>query len=49
MPKRKGNMNIENAQKAVDDWLKEHVVRYFNELNYMAQLIEQVGVKYYIF
>ena len=23
-------MNIENAQKAVDDWINEHGVRYFN-------------------
>ncbi len=26
-------MNIENAQKQVDDWIKTHGVRYFNELN----------------
>ena len=36
-------MNIENAQKAVDDWIKEHGVRYFNELTNMAQLTEEVG------
>ncbi|HEY9184580.1 MAG TPA: nucleotide pyrophosphohydrolase [Salegentibacter sp.] len=36
-------MNLENAQKAVDDWIKEHGVRYFNELTNMAQLTEEVG------
>ncbi len=36
-------MNIENAQKAVDIWIKEHGVRYFNELTNMAQLTEEVG------
>ncbi len=36
-------MNIENAQQAVDDWIKEHGVRYFNELTNMAQLTEEVG------
>ncbi|WP_452221743.1 nucleotide pyrophosphohydrolase [Lacinutrix salivirga] len=36
-------MNIENAQKEVDNWIKEHGVRYFNELTNMAQLTEEVG------
>lgn len=36
-------MNISNSQKAVDDWIKEHGVRYFNELTNMAQLTEEVG------
>ena len=36
-------MNIENAQKAVDEWIKKHGVRYFNELTNMAQLTEEVG------
>ncbi|MEP2936800.1 MAG: nucleotide pyrophosphohydrolase [Gilvibacter sp.] len=36
-------MNLENAQKAVDAWIKEHGVRYFNELTNMAQLTEEVG------
>lgn len=36
-------MNIQNAQKAVDEWIKEHGVRYFNELTNMAQLTEEVG------
>lgn len=36
-------MNIENAQLAVDEWIKAHGVRYFNELTNMAQLTEEVG------
>ena len=36
-------MNIENAQQQVDDWIKAHGVRYFNELTNMAQLTEEVG------
>ncbi|GAL79374.1 hypothetical protein JCM19274_1882 [Algibacter lectus] len=36
-------MNIENAQQEVDNWIKEHGVRYFNELTNMAQLTEEVG------
>lgn len=36
-------MDIKNAQKQVDDWIKEHGVRYFNELTNMAQLTEEVG------
>ncbi len=36
-------MNIENAQRAVDEWIKKHGVRYFNELTNMAQLTEEVG------
>jgi len=36
-------MDIKNAQKIVDDWIKEHGVRYFNELTNMAQLTEEVG------
>jgi NTP pyrophosphatase (non-canonical NTP hydrolase) len=36
-------MNIENAQQAVDDWIRDHGVRYFNELTNMAQLTEEVG------
>ncbi len=36
-------MNIANAQKDVDKWIKEHGVRYFNELTNMAQLTEEVG------
>ncbi|MEN3324641.1 nucleotide pyrophosphohydrolase [Mariniflexile soesokkakense] len=36
-------MNIKNAQQEVDKWIKDHGVRYFNELTNMAQLTEEVG------
>jgi NTP pyrophosphatase (non-canonical NTP hydrolase) len=36
-------MDIKNAQLDVDNWIKEHGVRYFNELTNMAQLTEEVG------
>lgn len=36
-------MDIQNAQLQVDKWIKEHGVRYFNELTNMAQLTEEVG------
>jgi len=36
-------MNILNAQKTVDDWIKKHGVRYFDELTNMAILTEEVG------
>jgi NTP pyrophosphatase (non-canonical NTP hydrolase) len=36
-------MDIKNAQAAVDSWIQEHGVRYFNELTNMAQLTEEVG------
>ena len=36
-------MNIQNAQQAVDEWIRNHGVRYFNELTNMAQLTEEVG------
>ena len=36
-------MNIQNAQNAVDEWIQNHGVRYFNELTNMAQLTEEVG------
>lgn len=36
-------MDIKNAQKIVDNWIKTHGVRYFNELTNMAQLTEEVG------
>lgn len=36
-------MNIQNAQLIVDEWIKKHGVRYFNELTNMAQLTEEVG------
>jgi len=36
-------MDIQNAQLEVDNWIKNHGVRYFNELTNMAQLTEEVG------
>lgn len=36
-------MDIKGAQLEVDTWIKEHGVRYFNELTNMAQLTEEVG------
>ncbi len=36
-------MDIKNAQQEVDHWIKNHGVRYFNELTNMAQLTEEVG------
>lgn len=36
-------MTIEQAQQAVDQWIKNHGVRYFNELTNMALLTEEVG------
>ena len=36
-------MDIKNAQLQVDQWIKNHGVRYFNELTNMAQLSEEVG------
>ena len=36
-------MELNDAQVAVDKWIKEHGVRYFNELTNMAQLTEEVG------
>lgn len=36
-------MNLKNSQLQVDNWIKTHGVRYFNELTNMAQLTEEVG------
>lgn len=36
-------MTIEEAQKKVDEWIKEYGVRYFNELTNTAILAEEVG------
>ena len=36
-------ININEAQKQVDDWIKEYGVRYFSELTNMAILTEEVG------
>jgi len=36
-------MSIQEAQQQVDQWIKTHGVRYFNELTNMAILTEEVG------
>ena len=36
-------MNLKESQLVVDNWIKKHGVRYFNELTNMAQLTEEVG------
>ena len=36
-------MTLEEAQKAVDEWIKTYGVRYFGELTNMACLTEEVG------
>ena len=36
-------MEIKEAQKVVDNWIKEYGVRYFNELTNLAILTEEVG------
>ena len=36
-------MTINEAQKIVDEWIKNHGVRYFNELTNMTLLTEEVG------
>ena len=36
-------MGLKTAQQEVDNWIKAHGVRYFDELTNMAQLTEEVG------
>ena len=36
-------MTLQEAQQKIDDWIKTHGVRYFNELTNMAILTEEVG------
>lgn len=36
-------MSIEEAQRQVDEWIKQYGVRYFSELTNMAILSEEVG------
>lgn len=36
-------ISIKNAQQIVDDWIKQHGVRYFNEMTNLAVLMEEVG------
>jgi NTP pyrophosphatase (non-canonical NTP hydrolase) len=36
-------LTIHDAQRIVDDWIKQYGVRYFSELTNLAQLVEEVG------
>ena len=36
-------MDFTSIQQTVDKWIKNHGIRYFNELTNMAQLTEEVG------
>lgn len=36
-------MTIQDAQSRVDDWIRQHGVRYFSELTNLAVLTEEVG------
>lgn len=36
-------MEVKELQKSVDTWIKEHGVRYFDELTNTAILMEEVG------
>ncbi len=36
-------MDIKKIQTEVDEWIKSHGVRYFDELTNMVQLTEEVG------
>ena len=40
---KKEHITIKEAQKAVDQWIKDFGVRYFSELTNMAVLTEEVG------
>ena len=40
---KKDQPALEELQALVDQWIKEHGVRYFDELTNMAQLTEEVG------
>lgn len=37
------NITLNEAQQAVDQWIKKYGVRYFSELTNMAVLTEEVG------
>jgi NTP pyrophosphatase (non-canonical NTP hydrolase) len=37
------DISLKDAQSLVDEWIKAHGVRYFNELTNMAILTEEVG------
>jgi len=36
-------MDLKKTQKLVDQWIKNHGIRYFDELTNMVQLTEEVG------
>lgn len=36
-------MTLKEAQEKADQWIKEHGVRYFNELTNLALLMEEAG------
>ena len=36
-------LTLEQAQESVDDWIREHGVRYFNEITNLGILMEEVG------
>lgn len=36
-------MTLKEAQEKADQWIKEHGVRYFNELTNLALLMEEIG------
>ena len=40
---QRNSMDLKNLQIIVDNWIKDHGVRYFDELTNMAQLTEEVG------
>lgn len=40
---RHPDITLQEAQKAVDNWIHAKGVRYFNELTNMAMLMEEVG------
>ncbi len=43
MTSKQDNFTLQQAQAAVDSWIKKYGVRYFNELTNMALLTEEVG------
>ena len=36
-------LTLDSAQRCVDEWIKRHGVRYFNEMTNLAILMEEVG------
>ena len=43
MPGKMSQLSLRSAQETVDNWIRTHGVRYFNELTNMAILTEEVG------